>query len=333
VGQGLLGLLLDARYGLLPYVPLLLLAFAGLVLKGDAAARLRRALPVVLGYYVTVASADNWSGAVCNLGRYIMPLVPWLAALLAITLAATAGRRGVLALALMAAGWSALLARALWLDPHAANDCALLLAKAAIADGNVYLPNLFIRAWSDGAPGLLPRVALWIALATGLAVWLRRVAMRGGGDSSGRTLAAVFAVALAAGLVLERWPSSRRAARFPDALTADPETVVFVTGGARVEEGVAVAGSGDVELLVRSRRPLASLRVVLEGDGVVRVPGHAPVTLRGRAVEVDVPLAPLRRLTGRRGVEETLSRQTIAVDTDGGEGVRLRPATSSAAAS
>ena len=130
VGQGLLGLLLDARYGLLPYVPLLLLAFAGLALRGDAAGRLRRALPAVLAYYVTVASADNWSGAVCNLGRYVMPALPWVMALLALVLASTCARRGVLALALMAAGWSALLARALWLDPHAANDCALLLAGA-----------------------------------------------------------------------------------------------------------------------------------------------------------------------------------------------------------
>ena len=34
VGQGLLGILLDARYGILPYVPLLVLAVAGLVLGG-----------------------------------------------------------------------------------------------------------------------------------------------------------------------------------------------------------------------------------------------------------------------------------------------------------
>src|SRR5207247_4865071 len=34
LGQGLLGLLLDARYGILPYVPIYLLAGAGLVLGG-----------------------------------------------------------------------------------------------------------------------------------------------------------------------------------------------------------------------------------------------------------------------------------------------------------
>ena len=334
VGQGLLGLLLDARYGLLPYVPLLLLAFAGLTLGGDAAARLRRALPAILAYYVTVASADNWSGAVCNLGRYIMPAVPWMVALLGVTLAATRGRRGVLALALMAAGWSVVLARALWLDPHAANDCALLLAKADIADGNVYVPNLFIRAWADGAPGLGARIAVWAAIVAGLSAWVRRVVKRGGGDAPQAVLAGVLAVALAGALVLERWPGPRRAAAFADAMAIDADTVAFVTSGARVEDGAAFAGSGEVKLLVRSRAPLAGVRMVMEGDGLVRVPGHAPLSLRGRAVEVDVPLTPLRRLTGRRGVEESLARQTIEVETTG-EGVRLRvvAATSGAAAS
>jgi hypothetical protein len=333
VGQGLLGLLFDARYGLLPYVPLLLLAFAGLALRGDAASRLRRALPAILAYYVTVAAADNWSGAVCNLGRYIMPVVPWMIALLAVTLAATGGRRGVLALALMAAGWSALLGHALWLDPHAANDCALLLARADVADGNVYVPNLFIRAWSDGAPGLAARLAVWIALAAGLSGWLARVARRGGGDSPLRVLVAVAGVVLAAALVLERWPSPRRAARFDDGLAAGGGTVVFVTSGARVEDGAAVAGGGEVALLVRSREEVASVRLLVEGQGLLRVPGHAPLSLRGRAVEVDVPLEPLRRLTGRRGVGETLARQRILVEAAGGEVVRLRPAISAAGAS
>ena len=43
VGQGLLGLLLDARYGILPYVPILMLAGAGLVLGRGAALRRRAA--------------------------------------------------------------------------------------------------------------------------------------------------------------------------------------------------------------------------------------------------------------------------------------------------
>jgi len=333
VGQGLLGLLLDARYGLLPYVPLLLIGFAGLALRGGAATRLRLALPAMLAYYVTVASADNWSGAVCNLGRYIMPVVPWLIALLAVALARTSGRRGVLALALMAAGWSALLAHQLWLDPHAANDCALLLARGAIADGGVYLPGLFIRTWADGAPGLLVRIAVWVGVVVALALWVRRVAIRGGGDGAGRVLAGVTVVALGAALLLEQWPGPRRAPRWGDALDAEPGTTVFVSGAARVEDGQAIVDGGEVVLLVRSRAPRASVRLVVEGEGRLRVPGRAPLALPGRPVEVDVPLQTLRQLTGRRGVQETLSRQTIEVESAGEDGVRLRPATSAAAAS
>ena len=82
IGQGVLGLLLDARFGILPYVPLLLLAAAGLVLGG--ARRFAVILPAALAYYLTVASADNWSGAVCNLGRYVMPVAPLGVALVGI---------------------------------------------------------------------------------------------------------------------------------------------------------------------------------------------------------------------------------------------------------
>lgn len=327
VGQGLLGLVLDARFGLLPYVPVLLLSFAGLALPGRAAARLRLALPAVAAYYVTVAAADNWSGAVCNLGRYIMPVVPFLAALLA---AAVAGaRRGVLALVLMTAGWSGLLARALWLDPHAANDCALLLARGDFADGNVYIPNLFIRAWSDAAAGTFARVVAWILLATGATLWLRRAA-RGGGDAPFRTLFAVAAAVLGLAFLLERWPAPRTAARFGDALEAGPGTTLFVSGAARVEGGMAEVSGGEVVLLVRSRAAATSIRLIAAGHGLLTVPGLAPVALRGRAVAVDVPLLTFRRLTGRRGVEETLARQIIEVEVSEPGAVRLAPVWGSA---
>jgi hypothetical protein len=79
VGQGVLGLLFDARYGLVPYVPLLALAAAGVAWQ--EARRLAVILPAALVYYLTVASADNWSGAVCNLGRYFMPAAPLAVAL------------------------------------------------------------------------------------------------------------------------------------------------------------------------------------------------------------------------------------------------------------
>ncbi len=84
MGQGLLGILLDARYGILPYVPLLVLAAAGLLLGG--ARRFALVLPAAAVYYLTVASADNWAGAVCNLGRYFMPVAPLAIALVAVAL-------------------------------------------------------------------------------------------------------------------------------------------------------------------------------------------------------------------------------------------------------
>ncbi|HEX6738458.1 MAG TPA: hypothetical protein VF310_09310, partial [Vicinamibacteria bacterium] len=314
MGQGLLGLLLDARYGLLPYVPLFLCAAGGLALGRRAGLRLALAAPVAAVYYVTVAAADNWSGAVCNLGRYVMPAVPFLLMLAAAALAMTSARRGALAVVLALGAWSLLLARALWRDPHAANDCALLLGRSAFADGNVYLPNLFLRSWSDGAPGLAARVVAWLGLLALLGLWLRRAALGRGGVSPPRALAGLCAVVLAVGLVLERWPSPRTAPAFSDAIAAGPGVTVFPSGPVRVEDE-RVHASGDVDLLVRSREPLPALALLADGQGTLRLGHEPPVILRGRAVELQVPLEPVRTLTGRRGVGETLARATVQVET------------------
>jgi hypothetical protein len=302
VGQGLLGLLLDARYGLVPYVPFLLLAAAGLVLP--ASRRLRAALPAMAAYYATVAAADNWSGAVCNLGRYFMPAAPFALALAGVALARTWERPGARAVALTLAGWTAISAWHLWLDPHAANDCAQLLAKSAIADGNVYVPNLFIRTWADAAPGLFARVAAWAAVAALLAWWMRRAAAGRGGLSAAGALAGGMAVLLGLGFALERWPSGRGAADFPDAVEIAP--------------GVTAFGPRDGAVLVRSRAPLSSVRVRFSGEGPVRVAGVAPFVVAG-AADVDLPLVAVAHLTGRRGVEEWLYRQ----DVDAGFGLTM----------
>ena len=98
-------------------------------------------------------------------------------------------------------------------DPHAANDCAVLLAKSAIADGNVYVPNLFIRSWAEGAPGLWARIAAWLAMIALLARWVVRARRDGHGEHPLRALAALAAVVLVVGLALERWPSRRTSAR------------------------------------------------------------------------------------------------------------------------
>jgi hypothetical protein len=322
MGQGLLGLVLDARYGLIPYAPSYVLALAGLfLLFRGRPARLAWALPAAAVYYVTVASADNWSGAVCSLGRYVMPLVPLLAALVAVTLDRRGSRRGVLTLALTLAAWTALIALLLWRDPLASNDCAVLLAKSAFADGNVYIPNLFIRTWSEGAPGLLTRILVWLALAVGATVWLLRGAAPRSHASPGLVLAAMTAAALSAAFLLERWPSPRTAPRFPDALDLGGGTVAYVAGADVRDDYARVAGD-EVDVLVRSRAPLRGLTLIAEGEGIVRVPGRPPVALSPRGLRVELPLQPLVTLAGRRGVGETLYRQRFLVDAR--EGAVLR---------
>ncbi|PYQ46958.1 MAG: hypothetical protein DMF78_24990 [Acidobacteria bacterium] len=321
-GQGLLGLLLDARYGLLPYMPILVCALAGWLLPG-ASRRLRWGIAPAFIYYATVAAADNWSGAVCNLGRYVMPVVPYAAALVALVLVVALARRGVLAVLLALAAWSAILGVALWRDPHAANDCALLLAKSAIADASVYVPNLFIRSWSDGAPGLWARIAAWILLAAGLAAWVRLCAR---GRAGARPAAAVFGMAaavLAAALVLERWPAARTAPRFPGALEVAPGTTAFVED-ARVEGTRAWLDPGAHALLVRAREDLPALRVRLAGaEGVLRARGRAPLRIPAGGLEVDLPLERVATLEGRRGLRESLWIQRLDVDARGPVLVRL----------
>jgi hypothetical protein len=293
VGQGLLGLLLDARYGIVPYVPALLFAGAGLL--GRDARTLRRALPAMAAYYLTVAAADNWSGAVCNLGRYFMPVAPFALALVAMALARAGGRPGVRAVALTLAGWTAVVAVLLWRDPHAANDCAQLLARSAVADGNVYVPNLFLRTWADAAPGLWARVLAWAALAAALAWWTAR----GAGTTPGRALAGGAALVLLLAFGLERWPSGRRGPAFAGAADLGPGVTAFVRG---------------TDIIVRARAPIATVRIRATGHGAVRAPGVAPFVVAPGGTEADVPAGDAIHLTGRRGVEEWLYRPRIGAD-------------------
>jgi hypothetical protein len=323
-GQGLFGLALDARYGLLPYVPVYLLALGGLILPGGAARRLRWGAAPAAVYYLTVAAADNWSGAVCNLGRYVMPALPYAAALVAMVLAVAAGRRGLLAVFLVLAAWSALVALALWRDPHAANDGAVLLAQGAIADGNAYVPNLFIRTWAEGAPGLWARIAAWIVLAAVLAGWVRRAASSRAG---GRPTAALFGLAsamLAAALFLERWPGARRAPRFPDAIEVASGTTAFVEG-ARVEGDRAWIEPGEHALLLRARDGTGSLRLRAEGEGVLKVRGRPPLVIPAAGLGLDLAFEPVVTLDGRRGVTETLWRQRVTLDAPRPVALRLGP--------
>jgi hypothetical protein len=211
----------------------------------------------------------------------------------------------------------------LWHDPHAANDCALLLARSSFAEGTAYIPNLYVRAWGEAPPGTVARLAAWLALAVLLAAWLRRCARGGSGGAAARTLAATAAVLLGTGFLLERWPLPPRGARFAQAIDLGGGTTVFVDGRATVSDGHARATSGRVGFLVRSREPLSALVLQVEGEGVLQAAGRPATPLPGRAVTLALPLETIATLTGRRGARETLARQTLDLSRAGA--VVLRP--------
>jgi hypothetical protein len=327
VELGILGLPFDARYGLLPYVPVFLLAVGGL---GVALRALRFPLALAAApvYFLTVAAADNWAGPISNLGRFMLPLVPVLALLGALALARTAGVPGVRFLALTLAGWSAVLAAMLWRDPHAANDCALLLARSAFAEGTAYVPNLYLRSWSEAPPGTAARVGAWLLLSLALGLWLRRCARGRSGASAPRTLAALAVALLATALALERWPVAARRARFGQAIDLGQGATAFVSGAAEVGPDHVRARRGRLGVLVRSPVPLAALKIQAEGPGLLRVPGQPAIPLPGRALRFEAPLRTVAELTGRRGAREMLYRQHLDIDRTGEVVLRMRAALS-----
>ena len=258
-------------------------------------------------------------------------------------------RRGALAFALMVAAWTGLLAVALWRDPHAANDSALLLAKSAYADGHRYIPDLFIRRWSDGAPGLWARIAVWLAGLGAVAWWLKRLALssrRGRGPHGASplvTLGAVAGLVLAAGFLLERWPGQRTAPAFGGAMTVTPAPpgtapttgapaalflsgaapattlaappVLFVSGAASVREDEAILEPGPVELLLRATGPMPTLRVTVGGQGgVLRAAGLPPIVLRPTGALLDLPFVLYHEVRGREGRRVSFSRTSLTLD-------------------
>lgn len=125
--NGTLGLLFDQKYGLLIYAPAYLLAFTGLVLLGwrmsdHARTRSRRSDLIWLGVamlpnYLVMSDYNQWWGEWGPPARYLVPLVPLLAAPLAITLAEsrTLFTRIFFGLALL---WSAVISVAWMYNPH-----------------------------------------------------------------------------------------------------------------------------------------------------------------------------------------------------------------------
>lgn len=324
LGQGLLGLLLDARYGILPYAPIFVLGLAGAILLWRARSPFCIALVPAAVYYLTVASANNWAGSICNLGRFLLPIAPW-----AVVAAGFAARKALddrrrAAVCLVLAFWAMLGARALWSDPQAANDSALLIAKSAFADGNVYIPNLWLRSWSEAAPGLWVRVVAWVGVVGGLAWWLASAQP----GRQHRPLASVFrlvALLLLLGFALEAWSMGRREARFEGQVRVGRGVDAFLGGNTAIRGARIIARSGSTTLLVRSYRSLERIDVRAFGSGRATFRGGV-VALTPRGIYLPVALDPVVKLRGRGGVDEWLYRARFEIASDGEVGLELADA-------
>ena len=306
IGQGVLGLLLDARFGILPYVPLLLLAAAGLVLGG--ARRFAVILPAALAYYLTVASADNWSGAVCNLGRYVMPIAPLGVALVGIAIARTSHRRGAVTLVLALASWTALLALALAAGPARGQRLGAAAREEHVRRRPAVHPRpLHPDVGGRGARARAadPRLAA-ADRGRGLVASPRGARQRGS-----RRLAAARARGrrgddALVGFVLERAaPGTRARPAWRGAIAADAGATLFLEGASVVREDEAVVGPGAVGILVRAPEARGSLVVTMGGGWRLR-PDRGPSTTAAaphgrarRAAALRVPCGARQR-TGMR---------------------------------
>jgi hypothetical protein len=130
----------------------------------------------------------------------------------------------------------------------------------------------------------------------------------------------VVAAVLAAGLVLERWPTAATAPRFGDGIEAGPGVMAFVSGPVTVREDEARLRPGAVDVLLRSAAPITSVRVVLGGEGRLRIHGRPPIVARPAGALIDLPLEPRYTL---RETGETF--QDLALTVEGSVILRFRP--------
>ena len=320
LGQGFFGLLLDIHYGILPYAPVYLLGVAALWLP--LGKRIRPALLPVAVYYLTVAAADDWHGAVSNLGRYFMPVAPFVVALVAIALRSVSGRRGSLTVALFLFFITARVTLALWLDPHAANDASLLVARSTFLDGWVYIPNLLVSRIADGGMRLIAQLGVWLVLAALLTRMLLRAARSDTGPSVRAVVVGACGLLLAASIVLERWPSQHRLPRLRDGVEITGGTTAFASGPVRVDAPAIRAWPGESHLLVRSGRRLERIAIHASGVGTLAPSGRVGRSVPGHGLWDWLDLELLADLKGRRGVEERLYQARFEVS--GGDlGLRL----------
>jgi hypothetical protein len=100
----LLGMVFDQKYGLLIYAPVFLIALVGCTRATDRTTAVLSPLLLVTPYVLAVASYEKWWGQWCPPARYLVPILPLLAAPLAREMAEHEGRHF--------RGWTTVLAAA-----------------------------------------------------------------------------------------------------------------------------------------------------------------------------------------------------------------------------
>jgi hypothetical protein len=293
IPRSVLGLLFDQKFGLLVYSPAFLLAVPGLALMWRDARRRALATGIALvsvGFVAAAARFYMWWGGSSAPARFLVPIVPLLAAPVAV---AIAGLRGAGGRALVAATvWSSLAvavaslitpsAPFLFSDPHGIANLVRAIQGGAPLD--VWLPTFTQEDWTTP----LRLLGVWVgAIATGCAVAAVSVRARGARSPWGVAATAIGASALAA-------------------------TALFGSRG--VQNRSAYVNDGRLELM---RTASTSELSPIDATRVARVlPSELPAMLTvdlDRARLEDPVVLPAGGfdvtvwLAGRRGVNGTLS--------------------------
>lgn len=198
--RALLGLLFDRSFGLLPFAPAFVVAFAGLLPAGRP--RLTRAHGVALAAGLAVLLPAlfwrMWWGGQCPPARFLVPLVPLLAVAAGLRVAAGGGLARWFG-PLVGAG-HALVAFVVWrvsdllLVNRGARPTRLWAALSGPVPIERYLPSMVAAAPADWA--LAGAWTIGLALLLGLDVAARR-----GSARADRTLGPLLAVLLGLALV------------------------------------------------------------------------------------------------------------------------------------